>query len=47
MWSLGCILGEMIRGKPIFPGSSTVNQVSVKRTIVFLSTYYLLYFLLD
>lgn len=27
MWSLGCILGEMIRGKPIFPGSSTVNQI--------------------
>lgn len=27
MWSLGCILGEMIAGKPLFPGSSTVNQV--------------------
>lgn len=27
MWSLGCILGEMIRGKPLFQGSSTVNQV--------------------
>lgn len=27
MWSLGCILGEMIRGKPLFPGSCTVNQV--------------------
>ncbi|XP_073834174.1 extracellularly regulated kinase 7 [Musca autumnalis] len=27
MWSLGCILGEMIRGKPLFQGSSTVNQI--------------------
>lgn len=27
MWSLGCILGEMLAAKPIFPGSSTVNQV--------------------
>jgi len=27
MWSVGCILGEMILGKPIFPGSSTMNQL--------------------
>lgn len=27
MWSIGCILAEMILGKPLFPGSSTVNQV--------------------
>ncbi|KAA0190979.1 extracellular signal-regulated kinase 2 [Fasciolopsis buskii] len=27
MWSLGCILGEMLRGKPLFPGSSTINQI--------------------
>lgn len=27
MWSLGCILGEMIRQKPLFQGTSTINQV--------------------
>lgn len=26
LWSLGCIFGEMIGGKPVFPGSSTLNQ---------------------
>jgi mitogen-activated protein kinase 15 len=27
MWSVGCILGELILGKPIFPGNSTLNQI--------------------
>ena len=27
MWSLGCILGELLAGKPIFPGTSTLNQL--------------------
>uniref|UniRef100_A0A0G4FW47 Mitogen-activated protein kinase n=1 Tax=Chromera velia CCMP2878 TaxID=1169474 RepID=A0A0G4FW47_9ALVE len=27
MWSLGCILGELLGGKPVFPGSSTMNQL--------------------
>jgi len=27
MWSMGCILGEIILGKPIFPGTSTLNQI--------------------
>ncbi|CAF1442852.1 unnamed protein product [Rotaria magnacalcarata] len=27
MWSLGCILGEMLLGKPLFQGTSTFNQL--------------------
>lgn len=27
MWSIGCILGELIVGKAIFPGTSTLNQI--------------------
>jgi len=29
MWGLGCILGEIMIGKPIFPGSSTINQLEI------------------
>jgi len=27
MWAVGCILGEMLIGKPMFPGTSTMNQI--------------------
>jgi len=27
MWSIGCILGEFLRGKALFPGNSTMNQL--------------------
>ncbi|XP_070556919.1 extracellular signal-regulated kinase 2-like [Ptychodera flava] len=27
MWSIGCILGEMLLGRPLFAGSSSFNQV--------------------
>lgn len=29
MWSLGCILGEMLRGRPLFPGTSTLHQLKL------------------
>ena len=27
MWSIGCIIGELLNGKPVFPGNSTMNQL--------------------
>lgn len=27
IWSIGCILGETISGRPMFPGTSTMNQL--------------------
>jgi mitogen-activated protein kinase 15 len=27
MWSVGCIVAELIIGKAIFPGTSTLNQI--------------------
>ncbi|OBA23282.1 mitogen-activated protein kinase HOG1 [Metschnikowia bicuspidata var. bicuspidata NRRL YB-4993] len=29
MWSVGCILAEMIEGKPLFPGKDHVHQFSI------------------
>lgn len=34
MWSLGCILGEMLLGKPLFPGTSTLDQIEKIMTII-------------
>lgn len=27
IWAVGCILGETINGRPLFPGTSTMNQI--------------------
>ena len=27
VWAVGAILGEMINGRPVFPGGSTMNQI--------------------
>lgn len=27
LWAVGAILGEMLNGRPIFPGTSTMNQI--------------------
>ncbi|XP_065669565.1 extracellular signal-regulated kinase 2 isoform X2 [Hydra vulgaris] len=34
MWSMGCILGEILLGKPLFPGSSTLNQIEKILTVI-------------
>jgi len=28
MWSVGCIIGELLHGKPMFPGTSTMDQLA-------------------
>ncbi|XP_060753368.1 mitogen-activated protein kinase 15 [Tachysurus vachellii] len=34
MWSVGCILGEMLLGKALFPGTSTLNQIERIMSII-------------
>ena len=34
MWSMGIIFGEMLGGKAVFPGSSTLNQIERICTVV-------------
>lgn len=33
IWAVGCILGEMLSGRPTFPGTSTMNQVYLRPCI--------------
>ena len=40
LWSLGCILGEMLLERPLYPGSSTLDQVSyLDRSVLKFTTY--------
>ena len=34
MWAVGCILGEMLVGRPVFPGTSTMNQLEKITSLV-------------
>jgi cyclin-dependent kinase-like len=27
MWAIGCIMGELIDGQPLFPGESEIDQL--------------------
>ena len=35
MWSVGCIIGELFGAKPMFPGTSTMNQVDRHHFVLF------------
>lgn len=34
MWSVGCILGELSDGQPLFPGESEIDQVGDPRGVM-------------
>lgn len=34
IWSIGCILGELADGQPLFPGESEIDQLYVIQKIV-------------
>jgi cyclin-dependent kinase-like len=39
IWAIGCILGELTDGQPLFPGESEVDQLFVIQKVTFLITY--------
>lgn len=38
MWSVGCILGELSDGQPLFPGESEIDQVTTARRQIYQQT---------
>lgn len=34
LWSIGCIMGELIDGKPLFPGKSEIDQLYVIQNVL-------------
>ena len=34
MWAVGCIMGELIDGQPLFPGESEIDQLRVIQKII-------------
>ncbi len=34
MWAIGCIMGELIDGQPIFPGESEIDQLYIIQKVL-------------
>lgn len=34
MWAIGCIMGELIDGQPLFPGESDIDQLRVIQKVL-------------
>jgi hypothetical protein len=47
VWSVGCIIGELYLGKAIFPGLSTINQLTRIMEYTGIMTYLLIMTHLD
>ena len=37
MWAIGCIMGELIDGQPLFPGESEIDQLYVIQKVTILA----------
>jgi Serine/threonine protein kinase len=37
IWAIGCILGELTDGQPLFPGESEIDQLFMIQKVLYLS----------
>ena len=35
MWAIGCIMGELTDGQPLFPGESEIDQLFIIQKVIF------------
>ena len=34
MWAIGCIMGELLEGQPVFPGESEIDQLYIIQKVL-------------